>query len=147
MSFEMALPHPPRIQHVAADGTEQVAQDEQQWALYYTVQRALQQVGTCRQGQAAAGWDKRCCSLVQHRLRRQRAGTLTALCPQKQTHVGLLRGVALKLLLEFLSTFPSRLHRRRQERRQLAAAPPHRRAASPPPPRRCLTTRRKCWGS
>ena len=47
MALEMSLPHAPRIQQVAADGTEAVAHDEQQWQLYCTVQQALQaqQVG------------------------------------------------------------------------------------------------------
>ena len=43
MAFEMSLPHAPRLQTVGADGSEQVAQDEAQWQLYFTVQRALQQ--------------------------------------------------------------------------------------------------------
>lgn len=41
MSFEMSLPHAPRIQAIGLDGSETLAQDEQQWDLYYTVQRAL----------------------------------------------------------------------------------------------------------
>jgi hypothetical protein len=44
MSFEMSLPHPPRIQSVAVDGTEVVAHDEKQWQLYYSVQAALKKV-------------------------------------------------------------------------------------------------------
>lgn len=45
MAFEMSLPHAPRIQALAADGAETAQQDEQQWDLYFTVQKALQQVG------------------------------------------------------------------------------------------------------
>lgn len=47
MAFEMSLPHAPRIQAVGADGAETLAQDEQQWDIYFTVQKALemQQVG------------------------------------------------------------------------------------------------------
>lgn len=49
MAFEMSLPHAPRIQAVGGDGAETLAQDEQQWDLYYTVQKALaaQQVCVC----------------------------------------------------------------------------------------------------
>ena len=56
MALEMSLPHAPRIQQVAADGTEAVAQDEQQWQLYFTVQQALQaqQVGGKTTGWAEA---------------------------------------------------------------------------------------------
>jgi hypothetical protein len=45
MAFEMSLPHAPRIRVVAPDGGETHAEDEAQWALYYSVQRALQEVG------------------------------------------------------------------------------------------------------
>lgn len=63
MGFEMSLPHAPRIQAVAGDGTESLAADEQQWELYNTVQQALQ-VRVCRcaggmskqQQQRAQGW-------------------------------------------------------------------------------------------
>ncbi|KAL4437158.1 hypothetical protein ABPG75_004297 [Micractinium tetrahymenae] len=41
MAFEMSLPHAPRIQAVGADGAETLAHDEQQWDLYFTVQKAL----------------------------------------------------------------------------------------------------------
>ncbi|PRW58097.1 hypothetical protein C2E21_2722 [Chlorella sorokiniana] len=50
MAFEMSLPHAPRIRVVAPDGGETHAEDEAQWALYYSVQRALQE----QDGQAPA---------------------------------------------------------------------------------------------
>lgn len=52
MAFEMSLPHAPRIQAVGADGTETLAQDEQQWDLYFTVQKAL----AAQQVSVPGGW-------------------------------------------------------------------------------------------
>ncbi|KAI7840076.1 hypothetical protein COHA_006206 [Chlorella ohadii] len=54
MAFEMSLPHAPRIRVVAADGGETHTEDEAQWALYYSVQRALQEQ---QEGPGVAGKD------------------------------------------------------------------------------------------
>ncbi|KAL4423478.1 hypothetical protein ABPG77_003611 [Micractinium sp. CCAP 211/92] len=53
MAFEMSLPHAPRIQAVGADGAETLAQDEQQWDIYFTVQKALEMQQEGRDGSEA----------------------------------------------------------------------------------------------
>jgi hypothetical protein len=86
MSFEMSLPHPPRIQSLAADGTEALAHDEKQWQLYFTVQRALQQVragqgrdsgGQCGEGRALGARQ----GLHSTLLRRSECALQPAACP------------------------------------------------------------------
>lgn len=132
MAFEMSLPHGPRTQALAADGAETQQQEEQQWSVYFTVQRALKEV-------SAVGWwgsRRRGRESARAVLRPRAAGA--ALPPPAALHARHCSNLAHPCRC---CSSGSRKRRAMMDRRRVARAA--RRAAR----RRSRQTRRECWKS